>query len=130
MANPEPSKEATKLADELFTDKPTPSARDVAEYLDIMRAIEFKEASRAGIQAVVRAQLEVIDQCVQLVESHNKSALVTPGAGPKRMIGKAIEAMKRESARLRGIDEYVPPARKSTLISAPNTVALPKGDYK
>ncbi len=130
MSNVNPSEESNKLAGELFAEHPTPTARDVAEYLDIVRAIEYKEASRAGIQAVVRAQLEVIDQCIQLVGSHNKTGLVTPGMGPRRTIGKAIEAMKKESARLRGIDEYVPPARKSTIIAEPNTVALPKGEYK
>lgn len=130
MESKKASAESQHLADELFAKCVSPTNVDVAEYLDIVRAIEYKECSRVGVHAVIRAQLEVIGQCIDMVEKGNKSVLVTPGAGPKRTIDKVVKAMKAEYARLKGMDEYVPPTRKSTIIVEPNTVALPKGDYK
>lgn len=129
MENRKASAESQKLADELFSKYASPTSVDVAEYFDIVRAIEYKESSRAGIRAVVRAQLEVIEQCVDMVEKGNKSVLVTAGGGPKRTIDKVIKAMKAESARLRGLDEYVPPPHKSTIISEAPMPALPKGKF-
>ncbi len=124
------SKEAKKLADELFRLHGAPTAEQVAETIDIARAVEYKEASRAGIQAITRAQLEVLHQVIDLVEKGNTTKLVTPGMGPKRNIDQVVKALKREHARLKGIDEYVPPSRKSAIITEPNTVALPKGKYR
>lgn len=129
----EPSKASLEMAEELWAtallEERSPTTAEIAVALDVARAAEYKEAARAGIRGIVSAQLEVIAQCIDLVERANKSEVVTPGKGPRMRIGEVLKAMEREHARLKGMENYVPPERVP-LIVEPTAAALPKGKLR